>query len=218
MTTAGKARSHRNGQRRTGHIPNDRENKDRTMDNRPQDMAPRKKLATVWLGGCSGCHMSLLDMDERILEVARLADIVRSPIVDGKEMPEVDITLVEGAVTSDEHEREIRHIRAQTRWLVALGDCAAMTNVTGMRNFFALKDVLDTSYRNAPGNDGAGQLPGDPALLSLNERVRPLQELVPVDFTIRGCPPDADTIFHVIFELLNDRVPEPGAGAKLRYG
>lgn len=75
----------------------------------------KKKLATVWLGGCSGCHMSLLDIDERILDVAKLADIVKSPIVDGKEMPEVDIALVEGSITSDEHYREILHIRKKQK-------------------------------------------------------------------------------------------------------
>jgi NAD-reducing hydrogenase small subunit len=181
-------------------------------------MMPKKKIATIWLGGCSGCHMSMLDMDERILEIARLADIVKCPIVDGKELPEVDISLVEGAVTSDEHLREILHIRKQSKLLVAFGDCAAMTNVTGMRNFFLLKDVIQTSYLNAPGNDGKGSLPSHPTLMKLHEKTYPLQEFVPVDFTIRGCPPDADTIFHVLFELLNDRVPDITAMHTLKYG
>jgi coenzyme F420-reducing hydrogenase gamma subunit len=101
-----------------------------------------KKLATVWLGGCSGCHMSLLDMDERILDVAALADIVKSPVVDGKEMPEVDVAIVEGAITSDEHYEEILHIRKQATILIALGDCAIHNNVTGLRNFFNLQEVL----------------------------------------------------------------------------
>ena len=74
----------------------------------------KKKLATVWLGGCSGCHMSLLDIDERILDVAALADIVKCPLVDGKEFPQVDIALVEGSVTSDEHWHEIQDIRAKS--------------------------------------------------------------------------------------------------------
>lgn len=178
----------------------------------------KKKIATVWLGGCSGCHMSLLDIDERILDVAKLADIVKCPIVDGKEMPEVDIVLVEGSVTSDEHLREILHIRKQAKALVALGDCAVMTNITGMRNYFELKDVFDKAYVNAVSNDDAGSVPDHPELLKLRDKVVPLQEVVKVDFVIPGCPPDADTIFYVLFEFLNDRTPNLSEVKKLKYG
>jgi NAD-reducing hydrogenase small subunit len=153
----------------------------------------KKKLATVWLGGCSGCHMSLLDIDERILEVAKLADIVKSPVVDGKDFPDVDIALVEGSVTSDEHLHELLHIRKHSKVLIALGDCAVMTNVTGMRNYFHLKDVVETSYVNAISNDKEGAMPNHPALLRLHEKVLPLQDVVNVDFVLPGCPPHADT-------------------------
>ncbi len=178
----------------------------------------KKKLATVWLGGCSGCHMSLLDIDERILDVIQLADIVKSPVVDGKELPPVDIVLVEGAITSDEHYREILHIRKQAKTLVALGDCAVMTNVTGMRNYFPLKEVMDTAYVSAVSNDGQGEMPEHTCLLKLHEKVVPLQQVVPVDFVIPGCPPDADTIFYVLFEFLNDRQPDLALAKKLKYG
>lgn len=178
----------------------------------------KKKIATVWLGGCSGCHMSLLDIDERILEVAKLADIVKSPIVDGKELPPVDIVLVEGAITSDEHYREILHIRKQAKTLIAFGDCAVMTNVTGMRNYFNLKDVFDAAYTNAISNDKDGKVPNHSSLLKLNEKVVPIQEVVKVDFVIRGCPPDPDSIFYVLFEFLNDRFPDLGKAKKLKYG
>ncbi len=178
----------------------------------------KKKLATVWLGGCSGCHMSLLDIDERILDVAKLADIVKSPVVDGKEFPEVDIALVEGSVTSDEHHREILHIRKHAKTLIAFGDCAVMTNVTGMRNYFNLQEVFDTAYVNAVSNDKEGHIPDHPSLLRLNDKVVPLQDVVNVDFVIPGCPPDADTIFYVLFEFLNDRIPNLSKAKKLKYG
>jgi len=71
------------------------------------------KVATVWLDGCSGCHMSFLDMDERILELAKLIDVVYSPLVDAKDFPdEVDIALVEGAVASEDDEKKIKKVRA----------------------------------------------------------------------------------------------------------
>ena len=88
------------------------------------------KLATVWLDGCSGCHMSFLDMDERLLELAEVVDLVYSPIVDTKEFPdEVDIALVEGAVASVDDEKKIKKIRAHSKMLVAMGDCAVTGNV-----------------------------------------------------------------------------------------
>lgn len=178
----------------------------------------KKKLATVWLGGCSGCHMSLLDIDERILDVAKLADIVKCPIVDGKELPEVDVTLVEGSITSDEHLKEIRHIRERSKVVIAFGDCAITANITGMRNYFTKKEVLDQSYVHARSNDNKGQMPMHPALLNLHDKVIPLHEAVNIDFYIPGCPPSADTIFYVLFELLNDRVPDLDKEGKLKYG
>jgi NAD-reducing hydrogenase small subunit len=178
----------------------------------------KKKLATVWLGGCSGCHMSLLDIDERILEVVKLADIVKCPIVDTKEFPPADIALVEGSVTSDEHLHELIHIREQSKVLVAFGDCAVTANVTGMRNYLTKEEVFNYAYIQAVSNDKEGKTPDHPALLKLRDKVVPLQEIVHVDYVIPGCPPSADTIFYVLFELLNDRVPNLAQERKLKYG
>jgi len=178
----------------------------------------KKKLATIWLGGCSGCHMSLLDIDERILDVVKLADIVKCPIVDGKEFPAVDVALVEWAVTSDEHWHELLHIRKQSKVLVAFGDCAVTANVPAMRNSFTKEEVFNYAYIQAVSNDKEGKTPNHPALLKLHDKVVPLQEVVNVDYVIPGCPPSADTIFYVLFELLNDRVPHLGQERKLKYG
>ena len=182
------------------------------------DFMKKKKLATIWLGGCSGCHMSLLDIDERLLELTALVDIVKSPIVDGKELPEVDVALVEGAVASDEHLEEIRNIRRKAKVLVALGDCAVMTNVTGMRNYFEKEEVINAAYVDALSNDAEGRLPAHPALLRLSQKAVPLQEVVDVDLAIPGCPPSADTIFYVLNELVNDRFPVLGEAKMLKYG
>lgn len=175
----------------------------------------KKRIATVWLGGCSGCHMSLLDIDERILEVAKLADIVKSPVVDQKEFPETDIVLVEGAIANDEHLEEIQMIRRKSRILVAFGDCAVTANVPAMRNPLPKEAVLARAYLEGPSNV-QGVVPTD-EVAHLIDRVRPLHEVVQVDFYLPGCPPSADLIFHVLFELLHDRVPVL-EGDKLRYG
>ena len=117
----------------------------------------KARVATLWLDGCSGCHMSLLDMDERLLELAGKIEVVFSPLVDQKEFPEnVDVALVEGAVSSDEDLEKILKVRARSRLLVSLGDCAVTANIPSMRNPFKVKDVLDRAYvENATLNPGA---------------------------------------------------------------
>lgn len=164
------------------------------------------KLATIWLDGCSGCHMSFLDMDERILTVLEQADLVYSPLVDLKQYPEqVDIALVEGAVSNEEDLTKLLKVRAHTRTLVALGDCAVTGNVPSMRNVCGRTAVMETAYvENA---DISGPLPSEviPRLLKF---VRPVHEVVPVDVFVPGCPPSADTIFYVLQELLAGRVPQ----------
>jgi NAD-reducing hydrogenase small subunit len=168
-------------------------------------MTDVKTLATVWLDGCSGCHMSLLDMDERLIELSSQFRLVYSPLVDRKTFPDhVDVTLVEGAVASEEDLRKIRKIREHTRVLVSLGDCALTGNVSAMRNACGPKPVLFRVY--AENADLQKQVPtvGLPALL---DRVRPVHEVVPVDVFVPGCPPSAETIFNVLSELLAGRVP-----------
>ncbi len=177
----------------------------------------KKKIATVWLAGCSGCHMSLLDIDERILEVAKLADIIKSPVVDGKELPPVDVTIVEGAVASDEHREELVHIRKQSKVVVSLGDCAVTGNVASLRNGLPVQAVIDCSYKDEDKNAPGGALPNDPDIQKLLPQVKPLHEVVRVDYYIPGCPPSADLIFYVLNELLNDRVPSLENG-KVKYG
>lgn len=166
----------------------------------------KARVATVWLDGCSGCHMSFLDMDERIIELAEKIDLVYSPLVDFKQFPEaVDVTLVEGAVSSQEDLEKIQKVRARTRILVALGDCAVTANVPSMRNLFKVPDVLKRAYvENATINSVAPK-EGVPALLT---QVRPVHAVVRVDVFIPGCPPSADTIFYAVSELLEGRVPD----------
>src|SRR5512147_1168485 len=104
----------------------------------------KAKIATTWLDGCSGCHMSFLDMDERLIELADKMDLVFSPIADIKEFPEaVDVTLVEGAINTEEDLAKLRKVRSRTKILVSFGDCAVTANVPSMRNEFQLKDVLE---------------------------------------------------------------------------
>ncbi len=174
----------------------------------------KKRLATVWLDGCSGCHMSFLDLDERLLTLAESAELVYSPLVDAKEFPEgVDVTLVEGAVSSEQDLRHIKIVRQRTNILVSLGDCAVTANVPGMRNPFTTKSVYDRAYRENATLD-----PGIPDQIvpRLLPQARPIHEYVPVDVFVPGCPPSADTIFYVVGELLAGRQPE--LSSRTRFG
>jgi NAD-reducing hydrogenase small subunit len=174
----------------------------------------KARIATVWLDGCSGCHMSFLDMDERLLAIADAADLVYSPLVDAKEFPEnVDVTLVEGAVSSEEDLEKIKRIRERTRILVSLGDCAVTANVPGMRNPFGTKTVYDRAYRENVTFDPGVPNQVVPALLPTS---RPVHEFVKVDVFVPGCPPSADTIYYLVTELLQGRMPD--LSPKTRFG
>jgi NAD-reducing hydrogenase small subunit len=170
------------------------------------------KLATTWLDGCSGCHMSLLDIDEALLEVAGLVDFVYGPLVDIKEFPEdVDVTLVEGAVSNEEDLEKIKEIRGKTKLLISLGDCAVTSNVPAMRNPFPIKQILDRVYvENAQCNPGA-PAEGLPALL---RHSRPVHEIVHVDLHLPGCPPAPGLILDVIKDLLAQKAPDMGTRGK----
>ena len=167
------------------------------------------RLATVWLDGCSGCHMSLLDTDARLLELAQKVSVVWGPLVDAKQFPQrVDVTLVEGAVSSEEDLHRIRLVRARTQILVALGDCAITGNVPAMRNTFGANVVLKRAYLENDTLDA--QIPRQviPPLLAI---ARPVHEFVPVDVFVPGCPPSAGLIFTVLSDLLAGKEPHPAA-------
>jgi len=163
-------------------------------------------IATTWLDGCSGCHMSLLDIDERLIDIADKIDMVYSPLVDHKDMPEkIDVFIVEGAVSSEEDFHKIKKIRKHSRILVALGDCAVAGNIPALRNTIPVEELLDEAYiRKADENP----LHPTEVVPALRPKTVPIHEVVDVDVFVQGCPPSADTIFYTIAELLEGRIPD----------
>jgi len=180
----------------------------------------RLKVATVWLGGCSGCHMSFLDLDEFLIDLAGKVEIVYSPVVDVKEYPEnVDVCLIEGAVCNEDNLEMIHKIRRRTKVLVAFGDCAVTANVPAIRNQLGLgnaESVLQRAYvEGAQANAGIPKQPG--IVPELLERVMPIHETVHVDYFLPGCPPPADRIKALLVQVLSGATPKL-EGANLKFG
>lgn len=163
-------------------------------------------LATVWLDGCSGCHMSFLDMDQRLLQVLERADLVYSPLVDIKAFPEqVDVCVMEGAISSEEDLEKAQYVRQRSKTLVSLGDCAVTANVPAMRNHYPKQDILNRAYLE---NVTLQPRIPDRVIPQLLPNSRPVHEYVSVDVFVPGCPPSADVIYFVLCELLEGRVPD----------
>lgn len=172
------------------------------------------RLATVWLDGCSGCHMSLLDIDAGIVALADRADIVYGPLVDAQEFPEdVDITLVEGAVSSQDDLTRIQKIREHTRVLVALGDCAVTSNVPAMRNSIPVSRLLQRIYVEGAQESKGAPADGVPQLL---KQARPVHDFVKVDAHVPGCAPASRAILRLLDDFLAAR--KPNLNSEARFG
>ncbi len=178
------------------------------------------RLATVWFGGCSGCHMSFLDLDEFLIDLVDLVDIVYSPVVDMKDYPEnVDVCLIEGAICNEDNLELLHKIRQRTKVLVSFGDCAVTANVPAIRNQLGLNNtesVLQRAYiENAQDNPCLPKADGIvPPLL---ERVMPVHEVVYVEHFLPGCPPPAAHIKALVSQMLSGVEPRL-EGKQIKFG
>ena len=178
------------------------------------------KLATVWLGGCSGCHMSFLDLDEFLIDLVDLVDIVYSPVMDIKAYPEnVDVCLIEGAICNEDNLELLHKVRLRTKVLVSFGDCAVTANVPAIRNQLGLgnaESVLQRAYIDS-AQDNQVLPKADGIVPPLLKRVLPVHEVVHVEYFLPGCPPPAARIKAFVAQLLSGVEPKL-EGADLRFG
>lgn len=178
------------------------------------------KVATVWLAGCSGCHMSFLDMDEWLIDLANAVEIVYSPVgSDLKEYPEdVDVCLVEGGIANDENLELIRKVRKRTKTLISFGDCAVTANVPAMRNMLGGSEpALKRGYLELA--DSSPQLPHAPGIVpELLDRVMPVHEVIHVDIFMPGCPPPADRIRATLEALVQGEMPVMAGRDMIKFG
>lgn len=164
------------------------------------------RIATSWLDSCAGCHMSFLDIDEAIIDIANAVEFTRSPITDIKEFPEVDVGLITGAIGNVDQEAEARELREKCKILIVLGDCACFGGIPSMRNAFSKDEVLRRVYIESESTKD-GKIPSSPEIPPLLEKALPVSEVVKVDCFVPGCPPRSDAIKYALNELLQGRIP-----------
>lgn len=167
------------------------------------------KVATDWLDACAGCHMSLLDIDEKIVELLKYVEFSSSPITDLKHPPEsgVDVGILTGAISNTHQVEAAKLMRERCKILIAMGDCGVFGGVCTMRNFFDKEDVLRRGYIETESTDANGKVPRSDELGKLLDRVMGINEVVKVDVHLPGCPPPANAIWFVLTELLAGRIP-----------
>ncbi|NLX23508.1 MAG: NADP oxidoreductase [Phycisphaerae bacterium] len=167
----------------------------------------KPKVATTSLAGCFGCHMSLLDIDDRILKLVELVDFDKSPIDDIKEFSgRCAIGLIEGGCCNEENVRVLQDFRKHCDILISVGDCATMGGIPAMRNNIPLEECYAEAYLDGPTvHNPSKQIPNDPELPLLLNKVYPCHEVVKIDYHLPGCPPSADTLWEALVALLSDK-------------
>ena len=188
-------------------------------------MSAKPKVATVWLESCAGCHMSFLDIDERIVDLLSQVELTASPVSDIKDIPEVTLGIIDGGIGNDEELHIARELRKKSKVLMVMGDCAVFGGINTMRNFLTPEQVLKGAYA-----DGAtvttlnpsGKLPGETgepgqSVPRLLPQANAVDRHVKVDVYVPGCPPDADAIYYALSEILAGRVPVKIPPDMMRY-
>jgi len=164
-------------------------------------MARKLKVATTSLAGCFGCHMSFLDIDERLLTLIEHIEFDRTPLTDIKHCGTCDIGIIEGGVCNAENVHVLKEFRESCRILVSMGVCAINGGIPAMRNNFDIKDCLAESYLQGIGIENP-HIPNDPEIPLLLDKVHPIHEVVKIDYFLPGCPPSGDAIWTFLNELL----------------
>lgn len=164
-------------------------------------------IATTSLAGCFGCHMSILDIDERILKLVEVVEFNKSPIDDIKRFTKpCDVGLIEGGCCNSENVAVLRDFRKNCKVLVSVGECAIMGGLPALRNSIPLKECLEEAYLNVPTIDaGEHVIPNDEDLPIILDKVYPCHEVVKIDHFLPGCPPSADAIWEAVTALVEGR-------------
>ena len=160
-------------------------------------------IATTSLAGCFGCHMSILDIDEKILDLIELVEFDKSPITDIKKFSRpVDVGIIEGGCCNSENIHVLKYFRENCKILVSLGECALIGGLPAMRNNIPVEECIKEAYLDGMSTvNEEGILPNDEELPLILDKVYPCHEIVKIDYFIPGCPPRAELIWEALLHL-----------------
>lgn len=168
---------------------------------------PKLKINTEWLSGCGGCHVGIVDLHEKLLEVLGNVELLRCPVLtDPKGYPQADIGLIEGAIRSEHDRHAAIAMRKACKRIVAFGTCAVYGGLPGAALAHSSEEILDAVYRSNPTTRGSA--PPSLDVSSLEKAVTPLDEVIEVDLYLPGCPPHAAFIFDALMSLARGREPK----------
>jgi len=172
----------------------------------------KARIATVSLAGCFGCHMAILDIDERLIELMKHVEFDRSPLTDIKRFNRrCDIGIIEGGCCNEENVHVLRDFRRHCDVLIAIGQCAIMGGLPAMRNAIMhsddpLRECLEEAYISGPYlRNTTHNIPNDPALPLILDKVYSCAEVVEIDHQIPGCAPTGDVIYDTLSKLLEGK-------------
>lgn len=174
------------------------------------------KVAMDWLAACAGCEMSVLDTDERLVQLLEKIELTSTPITDLKHPPKEGVTvgILSGTVNNTTNLEVAKEMRGRCKILIAMGDCAVFGGIMTMRNFFDTNEALKRAYVETESTVD-GIIPNSEELSKPIEAC-PVNQVVKVDIHLPGCPPSADAIYYVLTELLEGRIPVL-SGENLKY-
>lgn len=180
-------------------------------------MKQKLVLATTSLAGCFGCHMSLLDIDERILELVDIVEFNKSPFDDIKEFSkQCDIGLVEGGCCNAENVRILREFRKNCRILISVGQCAITGGLPAMRNGIPVSELFLEAFLDGP-TVANPMIPDDEEIPLLLDRVYPCHEIVKIDGFLPGCPPRADLLWEALNLLISGKTLDQLSSTNIMY-
>ena len=210
----------------------------------PAPAGGKIKLAIYWAAACGGCDVSVLDTNERVLTIGQFADIVMWPIAaDGKEKDiaamedgEITVSLINGAVRNTENEAMVKLLRQKSTIVVAYGTCAMFGGTPALANLVqgGSQEILDYVYTKVPTTanfqaDYHSDVPiipqtkyeapeGTLTLPALFDTVKALDQVIDVDYYIPGCPPQQESISHLlkaVVDFVYNGVPLPPKGTEI---
>lgn len=193
----------------------------------PTPASSKPTVALYWAASCGGCEIAMLDLDEKILDVVAAVDLVFWPVaLDTKykeieAMPDhsIDVCLFNGAIRTSENEHMAQLLRKKAKLLIAFGACAVSGGIPGLANLTTKHDILKTAYLDNPSTPNPTKtLPqphtkakeGDLTIPDLHETVKTLDQTVPVDYYLPGCPPPTDLIVNALTAITTGTLPEKG--------